>query len=1156
MAKFKVEVSDYGLAAQFGEQILVGSAFAFVAPASVEDKALKGLQNFYGTATIPRRIVPLLPDGTDLPGFTLTPQRAPLKVAPVLLPDKEIYRAGKDTVRLLVVVPKWAAIGGKVKVGLDVNGGAFRSQEVDLSDKQLALLEFGGLPEGNYRAYLSDAPDYEGNAPEAKFSVVEYTLAPLAATLLSHTLKDGKLSYRLKVESYNEPISNSLIIELWSGGRKFDSEKIKPGTAGIFAGNFNVKKAGDERLELRVSHDGLTATALIPGSRKAERDVTLISSLGTEVFASMQPDGVSREVRGLYLNSDGMALNTPVVIENPAPENGKAVLRWRTSASVTRVLVLSAAGKLASSHELSDVKAGQTLEIEVPAPAGFVAVGAWLGDKAFEGWASLLAPSNAKLEIVAPPVAKPGTEVILKLNAEPKAEIFVLVRDNRLTGSTAPEKLASSLKMGYKGASEWGTNGYVTQKASALPELVQNPWNGPGGVDYRVRRAGTSANFMPQVAFSSAPPMPAPMQPMMFAGAVPAGAMAERDFALDDLAAFSFGEMSEIEDAGVRKSSEGNKKKESADPRQDFADVAYAGVLKADTNGLAALIFKLPDAITTYNVEAFALSGDGADWKAATETLEANLPLWAEFRLPAFLYPGDKSPASLDINASGGRFQLALTRDGQPVTYTLSGATQAKPDVFTGKRAKVTFEASPGIWRAHLTDLTTDTHDAVEREVVALGKFKSLARRFQVLTPGETLKVGDEIVGFRLLPSLDKPFNLLCDATTGYSHKCCEQTAAKLLAAVAALVSGNAEPKLHDVILAGVAREKTMFVRDKGFMMYPPNESGGNTSINDYWGKLAAEHLRDLGLVGGKLSSAENIPADVRTAIAEAGEMGQNAARAYNLPGPGATFDSPREAYRAVASGTHQSEALAYARKFLDDANQSQDAVLQRYNLAWATATLLRGGLADDLKTAVGAANKLAAALGESGMLYSTVDSTAFICMLIELKERGIGAGAKGKVRLDGQELTTADAITAAERGNARELSVLEGAALAEVTAEVVEDWDSFRAEINVGVKLEKSWLRSIRVGDDVELIVRLDNYEPGLLAHICLPPSLAKIEGGGEVKRFQVDFAGKKEIRVPLRATAHTLPGGEHWALLVRNMFKEEQAGSPGVQKVQVSAD
>jgi hypothetical protein len=99
--------------------------------------------------------------------------------------------------------------------------------------------------------------------------------------------------------------------------------------------------------------------------------------------------------------------------------------------------------------------------------------------------------------------------------------------------------------------------------------------------------------------------------------------------------------------------------------------------------------------------------------------------------------------------------------------------------------------------------------------------------------------------------------------------------------------------------------------------------------------------------------------------------------------------------------------------------------------------------------------------------------------------------------------------------------------------------------------------------GDALELVMRVPEYEPGLLAHVCLPDALARVVGGGQVKRFSVDFCGQNIVRVPLAAVHATLPlqskgneaqqGVQHWAVIVRNMFKEEVVGNPGLLEVVV---
>jgi hypothetical protein len=146
-----------------------------------------------------------------------------------------------------------------------------------------------------------------------------------------------------------------------------------------------------------------------------------------------------------------------------------------------------------------------------------------------------------------------------------------------------------------------------------------------------------------------------------------------------------------------------------------------------------------------------------------------------------------------------------------------------------------------------------------------------------------------------------------------------------------------------------------------------------------------------------------------------------------------------------------------------------------------------------------------------------------------------------------------------------------------EVTAEVIEDWSTLRNELPVEVRLERDGRaqRSFHSGDALELVIRVRQYQPGLIAHICLPDALARVVGGGQVKRFSLDFCERPELRIPLAVLASTrlsgtrtgpgpahrpgTPGGrateqvQHWAVLVRNMFKEEQVGNPGILEVRI---
>ncbi|HEX2915653.1 MAG TPA: alpha-2-macroglobulin family protein [Chloroflexia bacterium] len=1154
MSQLQFDVKNYSIATGFAGLIRAGSAFAFIAPELEQDDLKDGLKNFFGaTLAAGRRIIPFLPEGIAFPGFKVSLADTPLKVAPILVTDKEIYRAGKDVTRLLLVTPasllNGSAVKTKAKLVLENNGLIYRTQTFTPAEGGMTLVDLGKLPEGNYHVYWDspEATDYAGDKADCRFSVVEYVLAPLQATLLAHELEKKTLKCRLKVELYNQPLNGSLQVELWSGNRDLGKKKVKANAPGIYTVEFDLKHSDSKRLELWVSYEDLVATVAIPGSSKFEIEETLLSDLAQPVKASLMPTPGARDVRGLYLTTENVIKNAPVRLIDPAPESRKAQIQWQVAAESTHLLLFNMRGEIIENQELGAVSAGQLCEIEVPAPGGFLALGAWIGDKAWEGWSVLLAPTRSKVEIVAPSTARPGQEITLQLKTAAASSIYLLVRDVRLAGTKPQEKLALSLKKAIEGSGKWGKLGFVTDTLNR-----QLSWN-----DRYTKNEVVYSMYPPP------PPMPmaAPggiARPMMrMTSAMPTGAPVVNYQISGDEITGEFMPLGAVFEAAT--APEARPK-----PRQDFADVAYCGVLEVGADGLASVKFRLPDAITSYQIEAFALSRDGAEWASGRESLEVSQPVWAEMQLPAFVYPGDRSPATLNLGCAGGIFRLKLSRNGVAVPFNLSGAKQTAAGEFTGHQAKVVFEALPGLWRVELTDLTSGESDVAEREVQAIGRFKGLARRFQLLTGGQTISLESSgALQLRLLPSLNQPFTVLCDATVDYGHRCCEQTAAKLLAAVAALIAGGDQYKLRDVILAGVERESRMFLPGQGFMMYPPEESGGSRTPNDYWGKLAAERLSNLALVGKSLF-ASNIEDKLRTALETAVRMGEDAARAYKLPLSPVKIESGRDAYRAtIRDSKLRTEAVQYARRSLAAATQNvsrgYDAVARREDEAYCAAALLKAGDNSDLKLALDAANRLAASLGSEGRLYSTVDSAALISLMVALQEAGIGTGGQARVRLDGRELPYKEALELSSDGQVREIAVQQGVAVVEVTSEALEDWNSLRLEVPVSIQLQskgKAINRAMRLGDMLELVVSIPRYEDGLLVQVCLPPALSKIEGGGEVKKFSVDFCGKQEVRIPLRASGYTYASGEHWAVLVRNMFKEEQAGSPGLLLAQVNPD
>jgi hypothetical protein len=255
-------------------------------------------------------------------------------------------------------------------------------------------------------------------------------------------------------------------------------------------------------------------------------------------------------------------------------------------------------------------------------------------------------------------------------------------------------------------------------------------------------------------------------------------------------------------------------------------------------------------------------------------------------------------------------------------------------------------------------------------------------------------------------------------------------------------------------------------------------------------------------------------------------------------------------------------------------------AVSTRAETAYAAAALLATRESSDLPKAIAATNYLTGQLNGEGRLYSTVDTAACLALMLGLRESGVVTTAEGgHVLLNGQDMSLAEALTSHEKVEV--LRCMEGVIAVEVTSEVIEDWHAFKNTLPVEVRLEHNGhvQEHFKAGEALDLVISVPRYEPGLIAHVCLPDALARIVGGGQVKRFSLDFCEKNVLRIPLAAISsthlpqlkdaeaqnnllHWLGTGDsekatqniqHWAIIVRNMFKEEQIGNPGLMGVEV---
>jgi hypothetical protein len=379
-------------------------------------------------------------------------------------------------------------------------------------------------------------------------------------------------------------------------------------------------------------------------------------------------------------------------------------------------------------------------------------------------------------------------------------------------------------------------------------------------------------------------------------------------------------------------------------------------------------------------------------------------------------------------------------------------------------------------------------------------------------------------------------------------------------------------------ILVWYKRLKSMYLPKQGFCLYPPEE-GGAKKPDTYCAPLGVQHL--LNLPAGERSGLKQkalleMLDDIRAMV-------KDAAAYYKIDSPPKEIKDCHAAYQVLAIGASQKDkdrAATYVRSrlversgqtYIEVADHQPSyrlwgmAVSTREETAYAAAAMLATKEPGDLPRAIAATNYLTGQLNEEDRLYSTVDTAACLALMIGLRDSGVVTNAEaGRVLLNGQEMRLADALAYA--GKVESLRSIEGVLAVQVTSEVIEDWGAFKSQLPVEVRLERKGRsqQRFKVGDELDLVIMVPHYEPGLIAHVCLPDALARVVGGGQVKRFSLDFCEKNVLHVPLAAIGSTIlsrgPGAgkkdsqanaQHWAVIVRNMFKEEQVGNPGLLQV-----
>ncbi len=1120
-----VTVQEHDVLARLGENALLGNWFVFL-----KANAQTTTDSSQGERTT-SQILFRGKEKLTLPGVEIQPTPLPRCTLVSLTSDKTLYRANRDVVRLLIASPTEAH--KEVILSVSLNNTIYAEYPVTLDEFGLCLYLLRDLPEGPYEATLVSSP-----ADACRFEVAEYRLAALHAELVEQELNGETLRYTLSITSFNQPYNGSIEVELQEFGQRVGKRvKLQCDSEGNCSGTLTLAGAGPYTLNIIAGER--TATVALKGSEQERRETLTVSELGEVRVLSLLPIPQSSECRGMYIARSG-ANTEPFLVRHLI---GNAVeITSRANVEALRVVIINPVRGTSDEKYYEQLQEGQSIQVPVPPPYGIVLLGAFVDGQAWEGWCAVMRPSKLQVQCEAPKEAKPGSRVMVTLKtgiADHVVPVQLIVKDARLIAQSDTQvEFAARIKANVSEWQQQSATGVVERQlaqVNMMPRVFRRAMMGP---------AATSV--MPMMAMSSPTGGPYLLDHLASAISAPAGA--------PEMAA------------------------QLTNVRLSFPEVVHNSIVKVQ--GETHVEVKLGDSMTRYSIEAFALSPETLDWQRVETTLEATQQVYGELTVSPFVFPGDSVMGRLDVGTASGSAFVEVQHDGEKLPLFSNTGRAIAADELIPSGSVVRFSVRPGTITSIVRDARNGESDVNERYITEPGKLRHIVRTLRLLTPGKVVTLQDmEALELRPMPGLERPFQVFVEAASLYPYGCVEQTSTKLFAMYVGYITNRHDEKrtseYEAAIVAWHKRLVSMYLPQHGFCLYPP-EAGIKGKPDTHYAPLAVKHLLDLPTA----EQAEVRSSTLLTVLSKIRTMANDAANYYHIENPPRTLNSCHDAYRVLTSAATSQEkkdkAVAFVRSRLQEhsgtvsvvpGEQSAVQVLfgqsvaARQETAYAAAVLLKTGETADLSLALTATNTITSQIDAEGRLYSTVDTAACLALMTALRDAGVVADdGNGRVAVNNQEMSLADALS--YRDKVTSIQCVKGVVAAQITSEVIEDWYAFKRQLAVEVRLERKGhiQEQFAVADELNLIIKVRQYEPGLLAHVCLPDALARIVGGGQVKQFSLDFCGKNELRVPLAAigstqdTTNKKKVAQHWAVIVRNMFKEEQVGNPGLLEVVIT--
>ncbi|RMF36574.1 MAG: hypothetical protein D6759_03465, partial [Chloroflexi bacterium] len=622
-----------------------------------------------------------------------------------IVTDRKVYRAD-DEATLFIVAPD--AAGEEARLEIRFAGNKVYEAPVPLNREGLALHRYADLREGEYTAVVSLE---EGGQAECTFSVAEYTLSPLIATLEEHEYARGRLTFTLRLLRLSVPYTGPVEFGLQChtcGDRVIATQKVEA-KAGIAQGDFDLSGHGGPFHVQVTTPDGNTALVAFPGTGAIERERITINRLGPVAEMGLLPWEDAQPVRGFYLGAGGVNM-TPLALESAHADTGR--LQALSDLGATQVVVFDPRAGSSQVLEFPALRRDRRVTFDVSAPYTLFTVGTFVKGKPFEGWGVVIKPVAFEARLAAPETARPGDAIEVEITITPShadappipAYCWLLVYDARLEHESPLPKLAKGI---YESIRDATHNLALDTVASA----EEQEWAPPEDI----------------LLTTGAPP---PFGPLRRTGLLRGmeGLRIPSPMALKEEV-----EAVEVLELVV------------APMRMEFPELAHLELFYLE--GSASRTVQLGDQIGTWRVRAYLFKG--ADYRELTADVQADKPLYAELDLPAIASPGDEIVAAVNYRTRRPAQLLIATPDGEKRVQVTGSGTETFPLTGPG-RVEVRLESE-------------EEADWTVRDVAPPGVQKVTASRLVILDQGQTVR-GERVVAY------DSPGRVLQETITALIH--------------------------------------------------------------------------------------------------------------------------------------------------------------------------------------------------------------------------------------------------------------------------------------------------------------------------------------------------------------------------------------------------